>query len=129
MAKRKIELVIRDYVKRMFSLFELNEGCSTDEGIDCPKCGSYRAITWRRDAWACGYACGFTFSAESTPPSPEALEDFWKERKKQMERQRVAALLTALDIYPDSLEKQCRQKRKKRDNARAEIARVSRIYI
>lgn len=105
MNMEKAERVVKEYIERAIRYHTASDGCITDVYIDCPKCGSQRAIMYEHGRWACLYRCGFTFPAYIVPPSPEQVKEFLKKRKEEAEAQRVASLIQHLNIDIGKIEK------------------------
>ena len=73
----------RKYIEQKFRAFATRAaglgqtGGTTDDLIECPKCGGF--IQYRtREGWEClTRRCDFSFPKELTPPSPEELERYY----------------------------------------------------
>ena len=100
--EEKIKLVITEYIKRVLKNCETLQGCTSDYHIDCPKCGGHRSITWRFRDWACHWSkCGFRFPENLTPPSPEELEEIYKEKQRERRTREITEFLKGLGIDLD----------------------------
>jgi hypothetical protein len=98
----KIKLVITEYIKRVLKNCETLNGCTTDDHIDCPKCGAHRSIIWNGYSWACQWSkCGFQFPENLMPPSPEELEEIYKARQKERRIREIMEFMRKLDIDLD----------------------------
>lgn len=90
--EEKIKKVVREYIERVFKLFETRWGVTTDEAIDCPQCGRHRGISLTQGGWRCHWIdCNFTFPKGLTPPTPRELEVFLYQ--KELEK-RISKFLT-----------------------------------
>ena len=96
--EEKIKLVVREYIARVFQNRETLQGDTTDDHIDCPKCGVNRGVIWKGDRWACQWSCGFRFPENLVPPSPEELEEFYRIKQKEKRIKEVTEFLKGLGI-------------------------------
>lgn len=88
--EEEIKEVVKEYIERMFKLFETNTGTSTDMQIDCPRCGSYRGIEFNEKGWICLWrSCQFRFSKELMPPTPGELRAFFNRKKIFFNRKKI----------------------------------------
>lgn len=86
--EQEIRKVVKEYIERMFKLFRTCKGVTTDEQIDCPKCGKYRGIALDRGAWRCLWLdCRYAFPKELTPPTPQQLEKFYRQKESEEKNQ------------------------------------------
>ncbi len=84
--EQRIMRVVKEYMERMFKLFETCKGVSTDSRIDCPDCGRHRGVEFRigRGEWMCLWRdCYFTFPKELTPPSPDELRAWYHRQENE----------------------------------------------
>lgn len=83
--EERIKRVVKEYMERMFKLFETCKGVSTDSQIDCPDCGRHRGVECCIErGWMCLWGdCYFTFPKELTPPSPDELRDWYYRQKNE----------------------------------------------
>lgn len=83
---RRIKKVVKEYMERMFNSFKTLHGASTDEFIECPKCGSWQGLQWyeygQKVVWRClTQNCSFILPDEFAPPNPPQLLEFYKRRE------------------------------------------------
>ena len=100
--EEKIKLVIREYIERVLKNCETLQGCTTDDNIDCPKCGAHRGIIWNGHRWACQWSkCGFQLPENLAPPGPEELEEIYRIKQKEKRIREVTEFLKGLGIDLD----------------------------
>jgi len=100
--EERIKLVIREYIKRVLENCETLDGCTTDDHIDCPKCGRHRGIIWNGHRWVCQWSnCGFPIPEFLAPPSPKELEEIYRTKQKERRVREVIEFLRGLGIDLD----------------------------